>query len=291
MPVVALPERFIERASRASAQADLVIANHALVMVNAARGREAGNAPTRIVFDEGHHIAEAADYVCGRSYRTGGNRATPTDNGWRGVPADAGGGWRHALPMFRAMTKRVATRSLLQPTRQQHFLRTAGCSGLQRARRLAPLKRCSQPCAVRFTRAPMRRTPAMALKPNLQGLTDQQSQPSSQRLWHLMPGLVRSSSSGRRLEAVLDDAPDWLDGQARARIEGAIASLGWRRDALSAWLSMLSQAWRSGRSGLCRLACSRPDRGSRGRLGSIVIGSIRPDPSHRQCSSQPTAPS
>ena len=33
---------FIERAARASAQADLVIANHALVMVNAARGRDHG---------------------------------------------------------------------------------------------------------------------------------------------------------------------------------------------------------------------------------------------------------
>src|SRR5205085_4693069 len=52
---------FIERAARASRDADLVIANHALVMVNAARGREEGQAPTRIVFDEGHHLFDAAD--------------------------------------------------------------------------------------------------------------------------------------------------------------------------------------------------------------------------------------
>jgi ATP-dependent DNA helicase DinG len=52
---------FIERSARASAQADLVIANHALVMVNAARGRDAAARPTRIVFDEGHHVFEAAD--------------------------------------------------------------------------------------------------------------------------------------------------------------------------------------------------------------------------------------
>jgi ATP-dependent DNA helicase DinG len=39
---------------------------------------------------------------------------------------------------------------------------------------------------------------------------------------------ARWSRWGQRLEAVLDDAPDWLDGQARARIEGAIAGLGWR---------------------------------------------------------------
>jgi ATP-dependent DNA helicase DinG len=52
---------FIERAARASADADLVIANHALVMVNAARGREMANRPTRIIFDEGHHLFDAAD--------------------------------------------------------------------------------------------------------------------------------------------------------------------------------------------------------------------------------------
>src|SRR3546814_9617930 len=52
---------FIERSARASADADIVIANHALVMINAARGRETGQAPQRIVFDEGHHLFDAAD--------------------------------------------------------------------------------------------------------------------------------------------------------------------------------------------------------------------------------------
>jgi ATP-dependent DNA helicase DinG len=46
---------------------------------------------------------------------------------------------------------------------------------------------------------------------------------------------------GRRLEAVLAEAPDWMDGPARARIEGAIASLGWRTDTVAAWLALLSR--------------------------------------------------
>ena len=50
---------FIERAERASREADIVIANHALVMVNAARAREA--AAGRILFDEGHHLFDAAN--------------------------------------------------------------------------------------------------------------------------------------------------------------------------------------------------------------------------------------
>ncbi|MFX4864908.1 hypothetical protein ABTB62_19190, partial [Acinetobacter baumannii] len=52
---------FIERAARAAASAERVIANHALVMVNAARGRDVAQRPTRIVFDEGHHVFDAAD--------------------------------------------------------------------------------------------------------------------------------------------------------------------------------------------------------------------------------------
>jgi len=61
---------FIEIAARKSAHANLVIANHALVMIQAALGRfdidagndgPAGNAPTHFVLDEGHHLFEAAD--------------------------------------------------------------------------------------------------------------------------------------------------------------------------------------------------------------------------------------
>jgi ATP-dependent DNA helicase DinG len=67
---------FIERAVRASADAELVIANHALVMVNAAR-RDAAQRPTRIVFDEGHHVFEAADSTFSAADRRGGDRAAP----------------------------------------------------------------------------------------------------------------------------------------------------------------------------------------------------------------------
>ena len=45
----------------------------------------------------------------------------------------------------------------------------------------------------------------------------------------------------RRLEAVLEDAPDWLDSQARARVDGAINGLAWRREVLSAWIALLAR--------------------------------------------------
>ena len=53
---------FIEKTVRRARSADIVVANHALVMVQAAFGGldEAGT-PTRYVFDEGHHLFDAAD--------------------------------------------------------------------------------------------------------------------------------------------------------------------------------------------------------------------------------------
>jgi ATP-dependent DNA helicase DinG len=47
---------------------------------------------------------------------------------------------------------------------------------------------------------------------------------------------------GQRMEALITDPPDWLDGAARARIEGAIASLGWRIDTVRSWTAMLARA-------------------------------------------------
>jgi ATP-dependent DNA helicase DinG len=57
---------FIERSARRAKKAEIVIANHALVMVQAAMNGGAGNSeeqrlPTRYVFDEGHHLFSATD--------------------------------------------------------------------------------------------------------------------------------------------------------------------------------------------------------------------------------------
>jgi ATP-dependent DNA helicase DinG len=52
---------FIERSVRRARKADIVIANHALVMIQAATGGDEANLPTRYVFDEGHHLFDAAD--------------------------------------------------------------------------------------------------------------------------------------------------------------------------------------------------------------------------------------
>ena len=53
---------FIERSIRRARHARIVVANHALVMVNAAvGGLDDASLPAHYVFDEGHHLFDAAD--------------------------------------------------------------------------------------------------------------------------------------------------------------------------------------------------------------------------------------
>ena len=53
---------FVEKNVRAARHARLVVANHALIMAQAALGGlDDATVPTRYVFDEGHHLLEAAD--------------------------------------------------------------------------------------------------------------------------------------------------------------------------------------------------------------------------------------
>ncbi|MFA5591749.1 MAG: ATP-dependent DNA helicase [Micavibrio sp.] len=52
---------FVERSIRAARHADLVIANHALVMIQTASSSSESELPRHYIFDEGHHLFDAAD--------------------------------------------------------------------------------------------------------------------------------------------------------------------------------------------------------------------------------------
>ena len=53
---------FVEKTVRRAKRAEIVIANHALVLAQTATGGlDDGQIPTRLVFDEGHHLFDAAD--------------------------------------------------------------------------------------------------------------------------------------------------------------------------------------------------------------------------------------
>ncbi len=239
---------FIERAARDSAQADLVIANHALVMVNAARGRDHAQRPTRIIFDEGHHVFEAADstfaatlsgqeaielrrWIMGPERKNRGRRrglaarladvASYDDDGGVAIEAACeagkalpGEGW---LQRLHDGEPSGPIEALLGAVRMATYARDE--SGGQDA--------------------------GYGIETEASGLPGEVIEAAglgAQALAAIRTPLIQL---GGRLEAIMTDPPDWLDGPdnrgGRARIEGARFSLQWRVDLLTAWEALLAR--------------------------------------------------
>ncbi len=236
---------FIERASRASSGANIVIANHALMMVNAARGRDESGRATRIIFDEGHHLFDAADsmfaaaltgqetielrrWVIGPEGKARGRR--------RGLSArladvasyDADGG--AAIEMARIAAEALPGDGWL--ARIAEGMPSGPIEKLLGAIR-----------AMVFARDENGDAEAGY------GLETEMTSPDPAMVDAVaaaqvaMEALARPLTVlGQRMEALITDPPDWLDGPARARIEGAMASLSWRIDTVRGWAAMLARA-------------------------------------------------
>ena len=234
---------FIEKAARASAGADLVIANHALVMVNAARGRETTTRPTRYVFDEGHHLFDAADAMFSTAL-TGAE--TIELRRWVIGPESGGRGRRRGLAARLsdvASYDEAGGRAIADAVVAAQALASDGW--LQRLGEGAPFGPIETLLAavrgLTFARAEQDGDAGYGLETELAEPDPrliEAAGPAADALDALVRPLV---TLGRRLEAVLDDGPDWMDGPARARIEGAVASLGWRAETVAAWLSLLAR--------------------------------------------------
>ena len=235
---------FIERASKASADADLVIANHALVMVNAARGREAQNRPTRLIFDEGHHVFEAADSMFSTALSgqetielrrwimgpEGGSRGRR-----RGLAArladvasyDEEGG--KAIELARKAAEALPTDQWIQRVIEgEPFGPIEAMLAAIRALVYARDENGSADAGYGLETEVT----------ELDGLTVEAAQNAAAALEALLKPLIILAN---RLEALIEDGPDWMDGAARARADGALSSLSWRTDLIAGWLSLLSR--------------------------------------------------
>ncbi len=240
---------FIEHSARSSVGADLVIANHALMMVNAARGREEGNNASRIIFDEGHHLFDAADsmfaaaltgqeliemrrWVIGPEGKARGRR--------RGLSARLGDVASYDETGGAAIeAAKVAAEAL------------PGEGWISRVVENMPSGPLEQLlCAIR---AMVYARDANDSAEAGYGLETELAEPDARLVdaagicMAAIDALVRPLTIlGQRLEVLAQDPPDWLDGAARARIEGAMASLGWRIDTIKAWMAMLARVTGSG---------------------------------------------
>jgi ATP-dependent DNA helicase DinG len=231
---------FIERSARASVDADIVIANHALVMINAARGRDASNKPSRIVFDEGHHVFDAADSTFAAALT--GQEAIELRR-WVIGPEGTSRGRRRGLSARLADVASYDAEgavAIAAATMAAQALPGDGWPArLAEGEPFGPIETLLAAIRGLVYARSTAEDAGYGLETEaaeLDGATIEAAGEAAAALDALLRPLV---ALGRRLEAVLDDPPDWLDGPARARIDGAIASLGWRRDTVAAWLSML----------------------------------------------------
>lgn len=233
---------FIERSSRASADADIVIANHALVMVNAARGRDAAQRPSRLVFDEGHHLFDAADstFACALT----GQEAIELRRWIIGPEGSARGRRRGLAARLSDVASYDEEGAAAIAAAGRAATALPGDGWLQRLAEGAPFG------PVEALLAAVRETvyARSAVEDSGYGIETEAAEldgPLVDRVGAAvvaLGGLQQPLAAlARRLEAVLLDGPDWLDGPARARIEGALASIGWRRDTLAGWLALLER--------------------------------------------------
>ncbi|HEY2051479.1 MAG TPA: ATP-dependent DNA helicase [Caulobacteraceae bacterium] len=244
---------FIERQIRASRRADVVIANHAVVLTQAAfdRGRAArgrpGDAETaalrRVVFDEGHHLFDAADNAFAAALS--GQEAAEMRRWIRGPEGRGRRGRGLELRLEEVLGDHEDARLALDAAvRAAAALPGEGWSG-----RIAPGVGEATPSGpietflaavleqLRARASPSDSGMECAARPALDGVRE------SARAAAAAVGAIEGplQSLSRLLEDVLDEEADTLAQADRARIEGALRGLDRRaRNILPAWRSMLA---------------------------------------------------
>ncbi len=233
---------FIERSARASEGADIVIANHALVMILAQRRADEGHPLGRIIFDEGHHLFDAADSTFAAALT--GQEAIELRRWIIGPEAKARGRRRGLAARLSdvASYDEEGALAIEAASAAATLLPADGWLGrLAENLPMGPVEKLL--AAVRAT---------VFARANAQdagyGLETDVGEPdpalidAAQPAIEALEALVRPMARlKQRLAAVMDDGPDWLDGQARARIEGAIAGLNQRGQLAAAWVRMLAR--------------------------------------------------
>ncbi|MGY6552573.1 MAG: ATP-dependent DNA helicase [Erythrobacter sp.] len=235
---------FIERAARSSARADLVIANHALVMVNAARARDEGQRPTRLIFDEGHHVFDAADSTFAATLSA--QEAIELKR-WITGPEREGRGRRRGLAARLADVAsydEAGSEAIAAALKAAQMLPAEGwLARIHEGNPFGPVEALL--AAVRTATYARDESGAAdsgygleTEAADLPGEVIEAAAAAADAMAAIRVPLIRL---GGRLEAVLADPPDWLDAQGRARIEGARLSLSWRIDLLAAWEALLAR--------------------------------------------------
>jgi len=237
---------FIERSVRRARRADVVVANHALVMAQAALGGlDDGHTPLRYVFDEGHHLFDAADSAFsaaltglearefrrwlvgaeGRAGRARGLRARAEEL----LPADP----PHAAEEAASALNDVLARANALPG-DGWLQRIAEGSAAGATERF--LAACYGQVLARVEDRESGYTLECDARPALEEMLT-----AAAATGRALSGMIEPMQRLRiRLLARLEDEADILETQTRQRIEGVARTLLRRSAQLSAWRDMLA---------------------------------------------------
>jgi ATP-dependent DNA helicase DinG len=236
---------FIEGSIRRARRAEIVVANHALVMIQAALGGgDEGSLPARTVFDEGHHVFDAADgafsaHLSGREtaelrrWLMGAERGGRSASRIRGLKRRVEDllGDDPALPDVLDETLRAAR---VLPGEGWHGRLTEAAAAGACERFLAGVR---QQVYARAYRPGDPYSLETELRPTLEAVTEAAGE-LDQALDRLLQPMKRLHDG---LLARLDDEADSLDSDTRRRIEATCRSLN-RRGLMQvrAWRDMLA---------------------------------------------------
>jgi len=241
---------FVEHTIRRAKGADLVVANHALVMAQAAWGGIDDNSvPLRYVFDEGHHLFDAADSAF--AAELSGIEAAELRRWLLG----AEGGRSRARGLYRRIEELVATRETLETPLQAALLAARDLPAPGWSLRLSgqpdELEIASRPnpteVLLRAARAQVLARAGGTEEPG-PGVMECDLHPAIDALplaaLNLSRALARIATPLKtlhdRLAARLEDEAEELDTAMRNRIEAACRTLKRRAiDPLAAWQAML----------------------------------------------------
>ena len=234
---------FIERTVRRARRADIVIANHALVMVQAAFGTDDPGLPRRLVFDEGHHVFEAADNAFSARL-TGAEGAElrrwllGNENGRRPGRARGLAGRIGDL----AEGSEAAAEALQAVMEAARVLPAEGWLGrIDGGQPVGPAERFLAACRQQVLARSVDRDGRYGLEVPTGDPVDGLPAGAA-RLAQALPQL--GGAAGRLAAALLrrpDDEADTLDTSTRVRIEAASRGLGRRTLAVRAWSRMLEE--------------------------------------------------
>ncbi len=231
---------FIERAQRKARRAELVIANHALSMIQAVRAGDSRDLPARYVFDEGHHVFDAADSAF--SAHLSGFEAAELRRWIRGGES---GRRRRGRGLERRLGDLVAGEAAAETAMSGAIRAAAALPGegwLGRLGNAAP----QGPAEVFLARVRDQvearqpgRDDGYSLETGTESPVDGLPQ-AARQLEGALHALAGPLGTLKRLLATqLESQADELESAIRGRIEAACRGLQHRLDSLAAWRRML----------------------------------------------------